>query len=112
MVVLKKKFTFNYNIIVKPLFTQDELINASSTDMLKLVCYNCNNIFEVTKKRIIQANTSKTGRSRCKYCTLSCNGKAKSTSIEVICACCNKQFYKIPSEIKRTKNNFCSSSCA
>ena len=30
----------------------------------------------------------------------------------VNCQCCNKEFNKAPSQIKKTKNNFCSKSCA
>lgn len=46
------------------------------------------------------------------FCSRACHAKYHSTSINVECANCNLKFLKLPSQINKTKNNFCSKSCA
>ncbi len=46
------------------------------------------------------------------YCSKHCQNKARITSIGVSCKQCNKSFYKRPNQIKKSKNHFCSRSCA
>jgi hypothetical protein len=45
-------------------------------------------------------------------CSIECRGKSQRTKVEVTCLQCNKNFYKLPKEIKKTPNNFCTQSCA
>lgn len=52
------------------------------------------------------------GRNKRFFCSLKCHSEYHQTKIKVSCANCNKEFYKLPNQIKKTKNNFCSKSCA
>jgi hypothetical protein len=46
------------------------------------------------------------------YCSISCFGINKKTSVSVRCTNCDISFKKRPSAIKPNKNNFCSKSCS
>lgn len=46
------------------------------------------------------------------FCSRQCQHEYRSTTQEVQCANCNVSFFKLPSQIVKTKNNFCSKSCA
>jgi very-short-patch-repair endonuclease len=71
-------------------------------------CTFCGKVHHKTKQDFIQGmETNKTF-----FCSLNCFGKYNSNKIEVNCVQCNICFLKLPSQIKITKNNFCSKSCA
>lgn len=74
-----------------------------------LVCAYCNLTFSRLKYKVY----SKTGRY---FCSRPCNQKWNSENLtrgEVLnCLTCNIRFFKRGSEIRKTKNHFCSSSCA
>lgn len=104
-------------------FSIDEFNSANSSDKLPLICLKCKFTFYKEKKYISQANLHKTHSNscskRCKeyangclYCSEKCANLAKITQQKVNCAQCNKEFNKKLSQIKITKNNFCSKSCA
>ena len=46
------------------------------------------------------------------FCSQKCFGENLTTKQEVICIQCQQNFLKNPSQIAKTKNNFCSKSCA
>ena len=46
------------------------------------------------------------------FCSRECLHNHQSTGQEVVCANCSTSFSKLPSQIAKTKNNFCSKSCA
>lgn len=99
------------HLIMIPLYTKEDFKNSKSTDKLPCKCYNCNNTFFTTKKLISQE--IRENRNRIKYCSQKCHIKANHfTSKKVKCKNCNKEFYKVQSQIKRSKNNFCSKSCS
>lgn len=93
-----------------PLFTEDELISAKSTDKLPCKCVCCNKPFYRTKREIklfLNPNHRSTGDCCSKQCRYENDNKA----IVVTCLNCNKQFYKLPNQIKKSPNHFCSHSC-
>ena len=94
---------------MKPLFTDDELNTAKIGDKLSCECYTCQSIFFVEKRQIISHLNG--GKDKCMFCSQKCN-TSMQTKIEVHCINCGNKFTKIPSQILRTKNNFCSKSCA
>ncbi len=80
--------------------------------MLQCECYFCHKSFYVTKKNII--NALRNTKDKCKYCNLKCSAqqKSKNHNKTVNCKQCDKEFIKLVNQIKKTKNNFCSKSCA
>lgn len=71
-------------------------------------CNNCNKKFSVNlrKYNLYIKNNWKF------YCCKECGIQAKTKIISLTCANCGKLITKLPSELKKTKNNFCSRSCA
>lgn len=97
---------------MKPLFTDEELNLAKSQDKLLFECYNCqSNFFAMKKSYIFESKHSDRGRVR--FCSQKCNQEFNhpKTRVKLSCEQCEKEFYKIPAEIKKTKHNFCCQSC-
>jgi hypothetical protein len=46
------------------------------------------------------------------FCSQKCHWLAQNKRKQVVCACCGVTFIKELVQIKRSKNNFCSQSCA
>ena len=76
--------------------------------LVKLQCLHCNKPFQIEKHRVQRSIERGTG----KYCSQTCARHARRTSQEVSCANCNSLFRKHGVELKRTRNHFCSRSCA
>ena len=96
-----------------PLYTDTEYENTQANDKLTLECHECHKPFQKHKRYIISylKYGSKHG-NQCKYCSKKCKNKAQTTKKYIICKQCGKEFYKQLCVIKKTKNNFCNSSCA
>lgn len=94
-----------------PLYSEFEFQNAKSKDMLPCKCYHCNKTFFLTKHRIKDA-LNPNEKTKGNYCSEKCGFLAKITKQELFCTNCNKLIKKCPKDIKKSKNHFCSSSCA
>ncbi len=97
------------------LYTELDFSQAKSNDGLKLKCLTCNGIFLKKKKYIIDiinrgGNLTKAGTGY--FCSKKCANFLKNRKKECQCSNCNKSFIKKQSEIKKSLNHFCSSSCA
>lgn len=104
---------------MKSLYTQEEFDNAKSETKLPVECYKCQKVFGAKKKFInlvlkkyITTSGKKYAEQGCKYCSKSCKNKSMAISPLVYCKRCKKEFYKIPAEVKKHPNHFCSRSCA
>ena len=95
---------------MKQLYSKEEFNKSGSREKLPCQCYQCNSTFFVFKSNISQELKQK--RGRVKFCSQICSTLFNSPPTVVSCINCNKDFNKSPSEIKRTRNNFCSNSCA
>ncbi|MFA7219340.1 MAG: hypothetical protein WC119_02425 [Synergistaceae bacterium] len=96
---------------MKKLFTQQELFDAKFDTLMELECENCGDIFRRKKREIIRRlEVRGNSYSTCDYCSRSCQKKAKS--IKCICSNCNEPIQKMPSQFQKSKNHFCSRSCA
>ena len=91
---------------MKPLFTQEEFDKANSSKKLPCECYFCSNTFYKEKKFI------KNKKDTIKFCSRKCQFNNQIKSIKCSCKQCKKLFTKRLSSIIKTKNNFCSKSCA
>jgi len=95
---------------MKPLYTEEEYNNSKSTNKLPCECYQCGNTFYKIKKEITSYLKGNPKHS-IKYCSLRCVGDSNKVIKTVKCENCGNEFDKLPSELKRTKNSFCSHSC-
>lgn len=79
-----------------------------------LICDHCNNNFQVSPNLFKQKIYQKKRLNLRYFCSEKCRFEARGISEKIQCLCvnCNKPFLKKMGEIKRSKNNFCSSSCA
>jgi hypothetical protein len=91
-------------------FTETDFSAATSTTLLPCICYNCNNIFYVSKKSIKFEQLN--NRGRLKFCSPKCLHKYITTEQELICSNCGVSFKKQIGRINKSGNNFCSRSCS
>lgn len=85
--------------------------SSSSRDLLDLQCEQCGSLFKKTKN-LIQSSIKGNPKHKLRFCSLTCCGKAQSKKQLINCKNCNKEFFKNNSQIKKTINSFCCSSCA
>jgi hypothetical protein len=101
---------------MKQLFTEDEFINAKYGTKFPCECYECKQTFYTTKGIITNIKnknyTNPKTQPKGKYCSSKCATNSRIRKIKVNCKECGIEFEKYPSAIKRTKNNFCTPSCA
>lgn len=108
------------------LFTEEEYSNSKSMDLLLLKCEFCSSKFHREKKGITRVINGK-NPNFARFCSMSCKTNSliqerykefklmengKYLWDKVICNTCNKDFLKLKNQIRKTKNNFCSKSCA
>ena len=94
-----------------PLYTEEEFKLAKSNDLLPCKCLYCNKTYNQTKHDLqtsLNPNHHRIGN----YCSKKCQSLSQITKLNVLCANCGKEFGKTLSEIKKSKNHFCSQSCA
>ena len=92
-------------------FSQLQFNYSKSRDLLPIKCKQCNKIFYKPKNQI-QRVLFGINKNRLKYCSKKCQNTSKIKKIIVECKQCNKKFDKQLNQIKKSKNNFCSKSCA
>lgn len=97
---------------MKPLYTKNEYNNAKSSDKLYCECYHCKNPFLLDKKTIKSQLKKKPDKNRGKYCSKKCNNESNIKKLTVNCKNCDILFQKTQSQYKKTKNHFCTQSCA
>lgn len=95
----------------KPLYTQAEYDTAKVKDKLLLECLVCTNPFLKLKSDINKVIKGKDKTVACAYCSKSCTYKGQITRQKVTCKQCNKEFEKLPNQIKKNPNHFCGHSC-
>lgn len=82
---------------------------SGSRTLIKLICNCCKKEFYIAKNEI-QLKLAR--GSLTKNCSKICQGISVTTKVKVKCMQCNKEFLKTPSQISKSKKNFCSSSCS
>ena len=96
---------------MKPLYTNEEFNNAKSMDKLPCECYQCNKTFYKLKKEISSFN-NQNPLPKIKFCSIKCMNDSRINKTLVNCTNCNFEFEKLPSQIKKSVNHFCSKSCS
>ena len=80
--------------------------------VVDVTCLNCSTLFQKLPYEIKKGSIKGKGRHFCCYdCYSKYQRKDRINQIKE-CANCGKNFYKRPAEQKKTKNHFCSKSCA
>lgn len=101
---------------MKPLYTPELFELSKSRSRLPLKCEYCHSTFFQTKneiqKSIKRQLENNPRRNSLKYCSKDCSNKNKYTGKIIQCKQCEKKIYKQQKDIKNSKCNFCSSSCA
>lgn len=95
---------------MKPLYTQEEFNLATSITLLPCECYVCKTTF-YKEKRAINKVLRNLKYHDGKYCSKKCQANNKKTQKLLKCTNCNVEFIKKISQIKKSKNHFCSHSC-
>jgi len=94
---------------MKKLFASQEYNSAKYSDLLPLQCYCCKQTFYLSKKIITFCiKENKNG----KFCSRKCFQKNRFNHILITCKNCQKEFYRSPGMVKKSKNHFCSQSCS
>lgn len=82
------------------------------TNDITLKCKQCGKNFCVQKKQITQVEQAPNKKRTLCFCSRKCARASTKTSISVNCFQCGKCFSKLPSQINKSPNHFCSRSCA
>jgi len=77
---------------------------------INLKCSVCN--IEYQRYNSWYSSNLKNNPNKKWYCSKKCEGKDKFVKVNVECKNCNKSFLKLPNQIKKSPNHFCSRSCA
>lgn len=80
-------------------------------ELIFLQCPKCNISFTRTKN-IIQSKFGPYNNEKIIYCSHKCACAANITKQKVNCSWCGIIFEKLPNQIKKSSNHFCSRSCA
>jgi len=99
---------------MQPLFTQTNFKNAKSTTKLSLKCKGCNETFFRQKRTIQSVMKGQSLKNTLDFCSHKCQGKTIHPPIYRDCSQCGQQtkVKKSTIEKSKTKNFFCSRSCA
>jgi hypothetical protein len=93
-----------------PLFL-DYINSLQAGTIVNLECPQCHNSFSRVKN-VIQSKLGPHNNEKTIYCSYKCATLAKITKQKVNCLQCNIVFEKLPNQIKKSPNHFCSKSCA
>lgn len=86
-----------------------EIVLSNGKRLCYLVeCKNCHLLHYKAQCELLKSIR----RNKNLFCSMKCYGSFNSGLLTVNCKNCTKLFHKKPSEINKTKNNFCCKSCA
>ena len=88
--------------------SKEIILNNSKRRYYKIKCHHCSELVYKAQCEILRGLK----RNKMFFCSRKCENKSRITKINVNCANCTKVFLKHLNQISKTKNNFCSKSCA
>lgn len=92
--------------------SEQDFKTMKTLELVHVECQYCKTIFSTAKKNVLSSFKYK--NKIVQFCSQKCsvgNRSGRNTE-DVNCLQCNKEFSKTLSEIKKSKNHFCSQSCA
>lgn len=92
-------------------FNDDEFNLSRGIDYLTFECLCCNTDFKLQKKAYV-CYLNGNYKGSIKYCSKACSSKMQQTKVEKECMNCGCIVYRQLCQLKKTKNSFCSKSCA
>lgn len=102
------------------MFTEEQLMNAKSSDKMPFTCEICSQTFYALKKHVLRARKA-TPKKKLSFCTQQCAGLAKrygpnplNHRVQTTCGQCSKPIEVRACHKRKSKSglNFCSMSCA
>jgi len=95
---------------IKVYGTKEMMVGVQNRLCYLIACENCGTPHYKAQCEVIKG----LNRNKRFFCSQKCQHEYHSTSQNVMCANCGKDFWKLPSQItkSKSKNNFCSKSCA
>lgn len=107
------QLTLGFSMLINNIFncTQEEFDNFKSRDLINLICTQCKNNYQRSKKNVL--DTFKRYDIYPKYCSSQClaNFKKSTKNIKTFCTNCNKEIVKLSNQYYKSDNHFCSRSC-
>jgi len=100
--------TENITDQIKTFGTKEIILGNGKRLCYLIVCDNCGELHYKAKCEILRGLR----RTKLFFCSNKCDNEFHITKKEVSCAQCATTFLKLPNQIAKTKNNFCSKSCA
>lgn len=91
------------------LFTEEDYLNFKE---LHCQCIECGTSFIIERRKYKYHLNNANDKRAFNFCSKLCKANNFRKRIDVNCANCNKIFSKKINQIDKTKNNFCSCSCA
>ena len=92
------------------LISNEKLLSCKCLEMIPIQCDTCTSTFYRMQKYV--KSELKRFPTRKHFCSKPCQNKNQITKVSVVCKNCNKTFFKLPNQLKKCPNSFCSSSCA
>lgn len=96
---------------MKPLYTELEFKSAKSRQFLPLKCANCSSTFFRTKNDIAKSRLSHRHETH-NCCSSRCSRQLEDPPLILQCITCSKVFQRKPTDTRKSRNHFCSQSCA
>jgi hypothetical protein len=93
---------------MKIITNQEQFKATKSRGLVVLECPFCQTHFQIAKN---QVQTCIKGDMK-KYCSKKCSDAVRMTRVETKCKECSKPLIRMPSEMQKNKNAFCSHVCA
>ncbi len=87
----------------------DLYLNGAQGILIPCICDFCGKNFYRDRRRISSIHLN--GQTNI-FCNRKCHFDSRKTTINLICKNCEISFEKLPSQVLRTINDFCSKSCA
>jgi len=85
---------------------------AKITLIPKYYTYNCDHCNVFCKKPKTYYQVAKARKQELFFCSQECTHNYYKTTVKIICSNCQKEVYRLSSQIKKTKHSFCNKSCA
>jgi len=96
-----------------PLYTEEDLKNATCRQLLPLKCEYCSKVFYSPKNMILIVLAKRGSQHTLQFCSISCSKMNRGQPpVKIICEQCSKELFKNKNQFLKTKHHFCSRSCS
>jgi len=109
----KQFLSINTDTVMILMFSEEQLMNAKSSDKMPFTCEMCSQTFYALKKHVLRARKA-VPKKKLSFCSQQCAGLSKRRELEFECGQCKKHVITTVRSRPNSKSgaNFCSMSCA